>query len=232
VHLVLSGEGNSDIGRLSYKKNTFEPAPMYFLIDKILENNLHYSIYQLTPDDITFIPKVELMRVCKSMKSFPSKKNGQETQLFYKNAMGLSRIAKLKSIEKKDTDAVVVLFRDSDGTNTSDPKEHDNKIKAIEFAFKQEEVSGIAMVPRPKSEAWLICALKDKPYENCKKLEGRSGNDDSPHNLKDELSEILKSKNKTYYNINDMIQNNEIDIEKIDMPSFKYFKNKLENILS
>lgn len=27
------------------------------------------------------------------------------------------------------------------------------------------------MVPRPKSEAWLLCALKPNPYQHCAALE-------------------------------------------------------------
>ena len=225
MHLVLSGEGNSDIGKLSYQNESFEPAPMYFLIDKILGQKLNYSFFELTPDLITFIPKPMLMKKCKSMKSFVSKNKKQETTLFYKNAKGLSQIAKEVSKTKKDDDALVILFRDSDIHS------HKEKVQSIENGFEEENINGIGMIPKPKSEAWLICALKDRPYESCEKLEDRSGNDDSPNNLKDELSEILESKNKTYYDINDMIINNEIDIEKIDIPSFKYFKNRLENIL-
>ena len=225
MHLVLSGEGNSDIGKLSYQDNSFEPAPMYCFIDKILEQKLDYSFYELTPELITFIPKPMLMQKCKSMKSFVGKNRQQETTLFYKNAKGLSLITKEISEQKKDNDALVILFRDSD------IHLHDEKIQSIENAFDEENINGVGMIPKPKSEAWLICALKDKPYETCEKLEDRSGNDDSPNNLKDELHSILENKNKSYYDINDMIINNEIDIEKIDMPSFKYFKNKLENTL-
>ncbi|RLA76424.1 MAG: hypothetical protein DRG78_19050 [Epsilonproteobacteria bacterium] len=227
MHLVLSGEGNSDIGKLSYTNNTFKPAPMYHLIDKVIEQKLGYSFYDLTPNSITFIPKAELIKKCKSIRSFVGKNKKQETALFYKNAKGLSKIAKEVCKTKKDEDAIVVLFRDSDIHS------HDKKIQSIENAFQEENIKGVGMIPKPKSEAWLICALKDKKYQNCKQLENRSGNDDSPNNLKDELKEILEKKNKEYYDINNMIKNDsiEIDINKIDMSSFLYFKNKLENLL-
>jgi hypothetical protein len=87
------------------------------------------------------------------------------------------------------------------------------------------------MIPNPKSEAWLICALKNNPYQHCEQLENRSGNDDSPNNLKDELKTILSTIGKEYNDINTMIKNEEIDVYKIKMPSFDYFLKKLENIL-
>lgn len=231
MHLVLSGEGKTDIGLFSYENGEFIPAPMYYIIDKIIEKRLSYSIYEHTPSEITFIPKDDLIKICKSFKSFAGKKQGQETAYFYKNAVGLSRIAKEKCEQKDDSDVIVVLFRDCDGTGTSSSTLWNDKIKSMEIAFEQEKINGIPMIPNPKSEAWLICALKSNPYEHCEQLENRSGNDDSPNNLKDELKAILSTIEKEYNDINEMIKNEEIDIYKIKMPSFNYFLEKLESIL-
>jgi len=231
MHLVLSGEGKTDIGLFSYENGKFIPAPMYYIIDKIIEKKLSYSVYENTPTEITFIPKDELTKICKSFKSFTGKKQGQETAYFYKNALGLSKIAKQKCEEKKDNDVIAILFRDSDGTGTTSSTLWNDKIKSMEIAFIQAEINGIPMIPNPKSEAWLICALKSNPYQNCEQLENRSGNDDSPHNLKDELKTILSTMGKEYNDINEMIKNESIDIYKIKMPSFDYFLEKLERIL-
>ena len=48
------------------------------------------------------------------------------------------------------------------------------------------------MIPKPKSEAWVLCALS-KLYKECDELEDRSGNDNSPNSLKRELEELLGS---------------------------------------
>lgn len=228
MHLVLSGEGNTDIGKLSYSLEEFIPASMYYLIDKIIERKLQYSFYELTPELITFIPKKRLLEESKRFKSFASKKKGKDTAIFYKNARALAKIAQDKSIELQDDDVIAILFRDSDGTLSTAKGMWEEKVKSIEYGFKFKGFNrGIAMVPKPKSEAWLICALKDKAYENCQKLEERSGNDDSPNNLKDELESFKLSSNE----INEMIQNGKIDTNKIDMPSFKYFTKKLKELL-
>jgi len=228
VHLVLSGEGNSDIGKLSHSLEEFIPASMYYLIDKIIEQKLQYSFYEFTPELITFIPKKRLLEESKKFKSFAGKQKGKETALFYKNARALAKIAQDTSEELKDDDVIAILFRDSDGTVSTANGMWEDKVKSIEYGFKFKNFNrGVAMVPKPKSEAWLICALKNKPYENCYKLEDRSGNDNSPNNLKDELDSFGLS----YNEINEMIQSGEIDIEKIDMPSFKYFTERLKELL-
>lgn len=140
----------------------------------------------------------------------------------------MAKVAKDKSIELKDDDVIAILFRDSDGTNSTSKGMWEEKVSSIENGFKMEKFTrGVAMVPKPKSEAWLICALKNKPYENCEELEERSGNDKSPNNLKDELDSFNISNDK----INEMIQNGQIEIDKIDMPSFKYFSEKIKELL-
>ncbi|HHB94704.1 MAG TPA: hypothetical protein ENK88_06135 [Campylobacterales bacterium] len=228
MHLVLSGEGNSDIGKLSHSLEEFIPAPMYYLIDKIIEQQFKYSFYELTPELITFIPKKRLLEESKKFKSFAGKKKGQSTAIFYKNARALAKIAQDKSKELNDNDVIAILFRDSDGTVSSINGMWEDKVKSIEYGFKFKDFNrGVAMVPKPKSEAWLICALKDKSYENCQKLEDRSGNDDSPNSLKKELDSLGIDSTE----INEMIQNGTINIEKIDMPSFKYFVDRLNRLL-
>jgi len=226
MHLVVSGEGKGDIGIGSYVDGTFIPAPMYYLIDKVIEKKLDYSIYELTPTEITFIPKVELSKICKSIKSLAGKKRIKETGYFYKNALGLSKVAK-----GKGDDVIAILFRDADGTGTTDLNVYHKKIESIENAFEKEGVNGVAMIPNPKSEAWLICALKESKYQSCNLLEKRSGNDDSPNNLKKELGEILKFNDLEYYDINEMIKDEHIDIEKMDIDSFNYFREKLKKII-
>ena len=38
--------------------------------------------------------------------------------------------------------------------------------------FAEENFSrGVPMIPKPKSEAWIICALRSNPYEGCESLE-------------------------------------------------------------
>ena len=86
------------------------------------------------------------------------------------------------------------------------------------------------MIPRPKSEAWIICAVKSNPYQGCKALESRSGNDNSPHSLKGELEAILGDV-ATREKLNSMIATRTIDISRIIMPSLTAFRERLKEVI-
>jgi len=242
VHLVISGEGKTDIGSASYQSDEFIAGSMYYIIDKLIEEKCSFSPYECYQADadksnwITFVDESELVKFGKSNFSgykkkgttLPGKKKEQDTGEFYVNARALARIAHKVGDEKSDNNIIAILFRDKDGKRTKSDALWQSKVRSMEDGFKAEEFDfGVPMVPNPKSEAWLICALKNTPYQQCEKLEERSGNDDSPNNLKDELASFGITNNQ----INSMIQSGEIKLEKINMPSFKYFANRLKELL-
>ena len=227
MHLVLSGEGNSDLGLFCSHNNEFIAGSMYFIVDKLIEKEHEFSYYSAKEEMITFIPKVELTKFTKRLPPFTGKKGLKGTAYFTNNAIALARIAKERAKELDD-EVVAILFRDSDGTSSTSKGMWEDKVASVEMGFKIEKFDkGVAMIPKPKSEAWLICALKDKPYDSCQKLEDRSGNDDSPNSLKKELDGLGINSDK----INEMIQSGAIDIDKIDMPSFEYFLKRLSELL-
>ena len=233
MHLVLSGEGKTDIGELAYASTEFIAGSMYFIIDKIIEQKYKYSCYSMKNEKITFISEKKLTDIAKNKKlkklvPHTGKNVKKETAYFLLNAMTLAEEAKEKAEELNDDKVIAIFFRDSDGTRKTIKGLWEDKVKSIEKGFKIGRFDrGVAMMPNPKSEAWLICALKNKPYKNCHKLEDRSGNDKSPNYLKGESKSFAIENSK----INEMIQNGQIDIEKIDMPSFKYFTERLQALL-
>ncbi len=89
---------------------------------------------------------------------------------------------------------------------------------------------GVPMIPKPKSEAWIICSVKNNPYQGCRTLEDRSGNDKSPNSLKGELAEILDGL-PSREQLCEMVSNGTIDSNRIDMPSFLAFKEALLDLL-
>lgn len=77
----------------------------------------------------------------------------------YDNARSLAIVAKQKSAEVADV-VIAVLFRDSDGASSAGRGNWQNKYDTILKGFEHEQFShGVAMVPNPKSESWLLCAL-------------------------------------------------------------------------
>ncbi len=88
---------------------------------------------------------------------------------------------------------------------------------------------GVPMIPKPKSEAWIICALKAEPYIGCDPLEDRSGNDNSPASLKRELEQML-GEPATRELLRGKIEDGSIDCHRITMPSFLSFRGRLEEV--
>ena len=80
------------------------------------------------------------------------------------------------------------------------------------------------MIPKPTSEAWLLCALKENPYEGCPALEDRS-----PKSLKEELRNLHGQLPRE--ELCQMLAERKIDIEQIDMPSFAPFRSRLEEVI-
>jgi hypothetical protein len=91
-------------------------------------------------------------------------------------------------------------------------------------------VRGVPMIPRSKSEAWLICALQANAYQGCEALEDRSGNDRSPHSLKAELETILGGP-ASRETLRALVSDRAVDFDKIQMPSFSAFRGRLEAVL-
>ena len=84
------------------------------------------------------------------------------------------------------------------------------------------------MVPRPKSEAWMLCGLlkHDNQNQDCSWLEDESGNDASPNSLKRRLAAHLGHES-TATEQADLVRDGAINPELIDLPSFTAFRDEL-----
>jgi hypothetical protein len=233
MKLILSGEGPTDIGDWGQSdtgEKYFRPGPMAHFVDILLTPILGYS--QLDVKDgngahVLFIGEGELKRRGKSDPIvLRGKKAGKGSGLLTKNAQALGLIA-IDEAKRFDTPVIAVLFRDGDGTQSRD--DWNEKRASIGRGFERVEFKyGVPMIPHPKSEAWILCALK-KGYQSCESLESRSGNDASPHSLKAELAKFLDMP-VTRDSLNTLIQDERIQPERIDMPSFNDFKERLINV--
>lgn len=239
MYFLLSGEGPTDIGHCSDNKNACEGSshlqgPMAIIVSQLVEQRLHFSF--MNTRYYGFVSKRELVRksaIFKYQKKslrLPGKKKPKETGYFYRNARALALCAKDKEAELKD-EVIAVLFRDSDGTASADRGLWKNKWDSIIQGFSDEGFEhGVPMIPKPKSEAWIICSLKNNPYQGCEALENRSGNDKSPNSLKGELTAILDGL-PSREQLCEMVNNGAIDVNRIEMPSFLAFKKALFNLL-
>lgn len=129
-----------------------------------------------------------------------------------------------------DDEVVAVFFRDADGTASADRGQWAAKFQSMLNGFEEEGFRrGVPMVPKPKSEAWILCALKYR-YQNCDSLEERSGNDRSPNSLKDEL-DAHAGQRLSGVDLVAMVEKREVDINRIAMPSFAAFRIRLEEVI-
>lgn len=92
------------------------------------------------------------------------------------------------------------------------------------------------MVPRPKSEAWLLGYYqkglpRQNAYNHCERFEEMPGNDASPKSLKNLLQKALGTEGNPYNLITEK-ELHSVKWEKIDMPSFNLFRKRLENVLA
>lgn len=237
MYLLLSGEGPTDMGegRIALpvcEGSDFLPGPMAVIVDRICAASLGYSVL---PDHCGFVAKIEVarqtrqLRTSKKQLGLPGRKRPKETRYFFNNARALARLAQEKSQSLNDH-VIAVLFRDADGTASGGRGVWEQKRQSMLDGFREEGFdAGVPMLPKPKSEAWLICAWKKDPYRGCETLEERSGNDSSPNNLKDELQGLLEDK-LTPEVLREKIDQS-FDLEKIRMPSFKAFRDRLEEVI-
>lgn len=235
--MVLSGEGVSDLGQCNNGQghcvgNEFQKGAMTLIINQMLEASpkVGYSLLDTTLDSFHYISEELLSIYAKKRKgrsmSLVGKHHHQETGYFYINAWMLAQIT--QEIEKEqDDNAIAVLFRDTDGTNSSSHTLWQNKWQSICEGFKRAEFErGVGMLPKPKSEAWLLCAIKND-YQHCSVLEDLSGNDNAPNSAKQLLG-------MTGTEVCDWLNNKGFNVDSVSgqMPSFRAFALALNDALN
>jgi hypothetical protein len=208
---------------------------MTILIDELIDHKLKYSPLATSPSTYRYYSERALSKRAKSRKrsfALAGKKHAQETGYFYINAWMLGEIA--IELEQTETDkSIAVLFRDSDGTNSSERDHWQLRNDSMESGFKRANYErGVPMIPRPKSEAWLLCAAKATPYQNCNQLEDLPGNDNSPNSAKGELEKALNNQTSAQQLVT-WLQHANFDHDSVarQMPSFEAFKDRIIAVL-
>jgi len=202
--VVLSGEGPTDLGSCTFglghcRTPEFELGPMTHLADLIITEGMGYSLLESTPQSYFYISEKRLEELEEERKHgrrhvlLPGKKTVQETGYFYINAWVLGEAALQLGRDENDNDLIAILFRDTDGTRSTAKGLWDSKWTSMVNGFQRSGLGsrGVPMLPKPKSEAWLLCAIKEQPYQHCHRLEDLSGNDNAPESTKRVLEEAF-----------------------------------------
>lgn len=225
---VISGEGPSDLGSKD-ANGTLKKGAMTLLLDHL--SNLYTSEmpdYELlTETDIKYRRKADRRNI--GSKGVAPK----NTEILWLDSRNLARYAK-----EKGNNVGLVYFKDSDGTNTAPRDRWNLMIAAMYSGFKAATFKwGVAMVPRPKSEAWLLAYYqkndgKHQAYDHCARFEEMSGNDGSPDSCKALLKQWCNCDGNVYTDIITGEEIGNIDWDRINMPSFTTFKKRFENVLA
>jgi hypothetical protein len=241
--VVISGEGATDIGGCKDSRgvcegNNYVPGAMAQIVDLMLAGLWGDS--PLKTGKMICVTKKELGLLCRDvtstekkqgrLKSIPGKKKTQGTGEFFTNAIALANLAKAQEV-KHHCLAVAILFRDTDGTRSAERGRWEKKVESMMLGYATAKFPrGVPMVPKPKSEVWLLCAFQKQAYQSCARLEEISGNDDSKNPAKQQLADALALQKKTHRDVPDLIATGGFDPSRIDMPSFKEFRQRLEEV--
>jgi len=243
MYLLFSGEGPSDLGSCVNQQPFAEGAdfshgPLAQLCDQIFERILGYSTLEIDGsygflDERAVVASGNANRPQKGLKvrrRDDDAGDDEETGFFFSNARLLARFA-LKLAAEKQTDVVAILFRDDDATQSVGRATWDRKRRSMLDGFRREGfTAGVPMIPKPKSEAWFLCALRQQPYQHCEFLEDESGNDNSPRSLK-ALLEVILGCPATREELTERVRAGEVDSDRIDMPSFVVFRTRFRAAL-
>lgn len=242
--ILLSGEGPTDLGHcdLSIPSCSNEVSGKFifgvltYIIDSIFFSKMRYSLID-TPDSIHFIHKSVLCEKVKSssggrkLMNMRGAKKLPETNYYFNNARSLGMLA-LDLQKEKDCPVIAILFRDSDGTRSASNNDWKVKNDSIISGFTSSGCqTGVPMLAKPKSEAWLLAACKDNPYTHCHLLEEESGNDNGINALKDQLSARIGG--HSAQELNDWIMSITYDYATVasQMPSFNSFYQRFLSVL-
>lgn len=238
MYFLFSGEGPTDLGLCaegaeSCEGESYQAGPLAVIVDQLVESQHGYS--PLETGHCGFVSRKTLTDRAGALKAvrksvrLPGKKRSRETRYFFNHARMMARIAREREAAADD-DVVAVLFRDSD-TATAGRGEWSPKWQSMLDGFADEGFNcGIPMLPKPTSEAWLLCALKEQPYENCHALERRSSSPKARRPLKTELEDRL-GQPPSREAICHLVADRTIDCQRIQMQSFRSFRERLKEVI-
>lgn len=238
--IMMTGEGVTDMGACNNEQPTcseerLDVGPMASLLFKLVMHHLPDwnvdNLNQANPEDhMTLISGSWLKAEGKKRKRglIRSSKSVQKGMIVH-----AQRAQMLAEFADQNGHEVAAYFHDTDGSRSQleDTPDRQEKItQSIKAGFRAAkfEDRGLAIVPKPTSEAWLICAAKDHQYQDCSRLEtSLSGNEHSPNRSpKVMLGTILEKPDYTRDDLNELVE--QIDVSQLDMPSFDSLREQVK----
>lgn len=237
MRLLISGEGPSDIGTCNNAQGVctdaaFSPGPMAIWLKRLWEALLNYDLLAM-PEAVWFISEKALAQAAKQsggrMQPLRGKRRQVETALYYTNAKHLGLMARQLAADHADS-VMAVLFRDADGTRSAPSQLWQAKWNSMVDGFADAAFDfGVPMLPKPKSEAWLLCAGQTARHSHAA-FEAISGNDDSPNSAKKQWNALMGSAQTAAQEANWCAENPADWQNLLTMPSFKAFFDRFHEV--
>lgn len=231
--LVVAGEGETDMGVCANQQRIctgqdFAVGAVALLLFKLIRHHLpDWNSDNLTAEPaahLTFIYRAWLKEQSKANKRqvFVGKQVVKGFEVYFHHAAALAQYA------QQHDHQMAAYFHDTDNHDWQTLR---NAIKAGFRAAKFEQ-QGLAIVPKPTSEAWFICAVKPEPYQYCTQLEDElSGNDRSPERApKIKLGDLLGNSDYNRKDLCDLVET--LDVTRIDMPSFNELRQQVKTAIT
>ncbi len=238
-NLLVFGEGPTDMGRSLNAQpyaqgDDLEVGPLLRLAHRLLLRHLPYwCAVQFDEQQERAIPSVlvapaKMQSLVKgSAIKLPSKKTKSGYLIHSKRAAVLGELS--QQVGSATEAQLAIYFHDTDGTR-GDPHAPHDLVQAVNEGFRASGFAGqgIAMIPQPTSEAWLICACKPDAYQHCALLETQlSGNDRSPERApKQVLGQHLGKPDYHRGDLWPLVE--DIDLDRLDMPTFNQFRSDIK----
>lgn len=229
--ILVTGEGSSDMGGSNNGQSIstgefYNLGPMALLAVRLLQKiipdwNEDNIDFQSPNNWMTCISGSELARQAKGVR-----KHRPSTKLKKGFVEHANRSTTMAGYAKDNEHQLAFYFHDTDKCD------FDDLHQSIMLGFNGiEGVHGIPMIPKPTSEAWLICGQKQDPYAHCTALETElSGNDAaSDDNAPKKVLARLIGQEATTEQQYEMVTG--IDVTRINMPSYNQFKTDLTNAI-
>ena len=223
MYFILLGEGPSDLGTDNSKPGTFVKV-LEKLADEVSSESFDYEIVSrgfisLRIKQAPSSPRKMLLR--------GSKRKYGDLIYFQKSAEALGRYA------AQTNNIGAVFFHDCDfsRSDVSDPDNYYREvIHSITTGFDNVEFrNGVPMIPKTRSECWLLGYYQTTPYVNCARFENLRGSDKAAHPGKKLLADFLRcDETEIYRRVDRDIHNELIDWSRIDAPSFVFFKSRFQ----
>lgn len=241
MFFLLSGEGKSDMGvcgngadicEMETHEGGFLLGPMALLVDILAERRLDFSPKECYAMGFVSESAIEHRKKSSPRPNWMLPKRDEKGYLYHRVYAFLFGEMALEIAVEKGMPVVAVFFRDCDGSCSSLSDEWERKRRSIVAGFERSKCpTGVAMVPKPKSECWILCAVQKHPYRDCATLEELSGNDASPERAPKKLLEQALGKRSDAAVQAELIECGAVDPERIDMPSFNAFKTDFDRAL-